>query len=403
MNGRRRDVRRREVGGQDPIDRRLGPPPSLSTPLTSPVTWLLSLLRTRSALGLAPSLTPAVVFLPLGALLGPQALGWLTPRVLGRLDIAVTIALAMLGVLVGIALGREIRTARALFVAASLESFTTIVAVALAAIYFIGATQVPISAPVVVLALALGLCASASSATSADPDVEPAAAVAARIADLDDVLPIVMAMIVFALVPAVPDARSWMLGVAPLLVGLIVGAIGWLIFERAESAAERVVFVLGALAIAGGAAAYLRISGLAVGLFAGLTWTIAPGRADRIVQDDLRMVQHPLVVLLLVTAGALWVPLAAAIWLLPPFLLFRLAGKVMGASLSAALVDVRPSDLAAYLMPPGVLAVAFALNFRQVLSAEAGDVLLSTVAVGTAAFELFAIAIVPHWRARVLA
>ena len=403
MNGRRRDVRRREVGGQDPIDRRLGPPPSLSTPLTSPVTWLLSLLRTRSALGLAPSLTPAVVFLPLGALLGPQALGWLTPRVLGRLDIAVTIALAMLGVLVGIALGREIRTARALSVAASLESFTTIVAVALAAIYFIGATQVPISAPVVVLALALGLCASASSATSADPDVEPAAAVAARIADLDDVLPIVMAMIVFALVPAVPDARSWMLGVAPLLVGLIVGAIGWLIFERAESAAERVVFVLGALAIAGGAAAYLRISGLAVGLFAGLTWTIAPGRADRIVQDDLRMVQHPLVVLLLVTAGALWVPLAAAIWLLPPFLLFRLAGKVMGASLSAALVDVRPSDLAAYLMPPGVLAVAFALNFRQVLSAEAGDVLLSTVAVGTAAFELFAIAIVPHWRARVLA
>jgi hypothetical protein len=251
------------------------------------------------------------------------------------------------------------------------------------------------------VALALGLCASASSATSADPDVEPAAAVAARIADLDDVLPIVVAMVVFALVPAMPDGRSWMLGVAPLLVGLIVGAIGWLIFERAESAAERVVFVLGALAIAGGAAAYLRISGLAVGLFAGLAWTIAPGRADQIVQDDLRMVQHPLVVLLLVTAGALWVPSAAAIWLLPPFLLFRLAGKVMGATLSAQIVDVRPSDLAAYLMPPGVLAVAFALNFRQVLSAEAGDVLLSTVAVGTAAFELFAIAVVPHWRARV--
>jgi hypothetical protein len=307
----------------------------------------------------------------------------------------------MLGVLVGIALGREIRTARTLFVAASLERFTTIVAVAGAALYFIGATGVPIAAPAMVVALALGLCASASSATSADPDVEPAAAVAARIADLDDVLPIVVAMVVFALVPAMPDGRSWMLGVAPLLVGLIVGAIGWLIFERAESAAERVVFVLGALAIAGGAAAYLRISGLAVGLFAGLAWTIAPGRADQIVQDDLRMVQHPLVVLLLVTAGALWVPSAAAIWLLPPFLLFRLAGKVMGATLSAQIVDVRPSDLAAYLMPPGVLAVAFALNFRQVLSAEAGDVLLSTVAVGTAAFELFAIAVVPHWRARV--
>ena len=66
--------------------------------------------------------------------------------------------------------------------------------------------------------------------------------------------------------------------------------------------------MLGALALAGGAAAYLRVSPLAVGLVAGVFWTVAPGRADRIVQDDLRKVQHPLVVLLLVTAGALWVP-----------------------------------------------------------------------------------------------
>jgi len=46
------------------------------------------------------------------------------------------------------------------------------------------------------------------------------------------------------------------------------------------------------------------------------------------------------------------------------------------------------------------LAVAFALNFRQVLPQAVGDVLLSTVALGTAAFELFALAVVPHWRRR---
>jgi hypothetical protein len=28
----------------------------------------------------------------------------------------------------------------------------------------------------------------------------------------------------------------------------------------------------------------------------------------------------------------------------------------------------------------------------------AGEILLSTVAMGTAAFELFALAVVPHWR-----
>ena len=47
---------------------------------------------------------------------------------------------------------------------------------------------------------------------------------------------------------------------------------------------------------------------------------------------------------------------------------------------------------------PRVLAVAFALNFRQMLPSAAGEVLLSTVTTGTALFELFALAIVPHWR-----
>ena len=50
-----------------------------------------------------------------------------------------------------------------------------------------------------------------------------------------------------------------------------------------------------------------------VGLAAGVFWTLAPGRADRIVQDDLKKVQHPLVVLLLLIAGARWAPSLAAV------------------------------------------------------------------------------------------
>ena len=389
-----RHIRRRELGGPDPLDQRLG------APQPSPLTWLLSLLRTRSALGLAPSLTPAVIFLPLGVLLGPRALDWLSLRMLAHLDVVVTIALAVLGVLVGIALGREFRTATRLFIAASLESLITIVMVTAASAYFIIETSVPValSGGVLGLALALGLCASASSATSADPDSEAAASVATRVADLDDVVPIVLAMIVFALLPTTSPHPPWLLMIAPVVAGLAVGAIGWLLFERADTGPERVVFVIGALAMAGGAAAYLRLSPLVVGLIAGLFWTVAPGRADRIVEDDLKKVQHPLVVLLLVTAGAMWTPSSAGLFLLAPYLLVRLAGKVMGAWVSSRLVEVSAADLAAFLMPPGVLAVAFALNFRQILPAPAGDTLLSAVAVGTAAFELFALAVVPHWR-----
>jgi hypothetical protein len=388
-----RDIRRRELGGPDPLDRRLG----VEAP--SSITWLLSLLRTRSALGFAPSLTPAVIYLPLGALFGPGALGLISPTLLEHLDLPVTIAIAVLGVLVGIALGREVRTAWALLLAASFESIVTIVAVAGATAYFVRETGVPVEAPLVSFALALGLCASASSATSADPDTEPVAGVATRVADLDDVLPILLVMIAFALPPlARGDVRIFL--IAPVGIGLTVGVIGWLLFERAQSGAERAVYVLGALALAGGAAAYVGVSPLAVGLIAGLCWTLLRGRADRIVQEDLRKVQHPLVVLLLVTAGALWTPSIAAMWLLAPYLLFRLAGKVAGAWVSARLVDARASDLAAFLMSPGVLAVALALNYRQVLPPVAGEILLSVVAVGTAAFELFALAVVPHWRRR---
>jgi hypothetical protein len=389
-----RDIRRRELGGPDPLDRRLG------VPAQTPLTWLRTLLFTRSALGLSPSLTPAVVFLPVGFLLGPRGLGLLSPTVLSRLDLAVTIALAVLGVLVGIALGREIRSATRLFLAASLESLVTIAAVTGATIYFARETELPLGAPLAVFALALGLCASASSATSADPDSEPSAEVATRVADLDDVVPIVVATIGFGFLTPAPDGDTLLRVLAPVVAGLAVGAVGWLLFERAESGAERAVFLLGALALAGGSAAVLRVSPLAVGLVAGLCWTIAPGRADRIVQDDVGKVQHPLVVLLLVTAGALWTPSAVGIWLLAPYLLFRLAGKVAGAWVSARIVDVSAGDLAAFLVPPGVLAVAFALNFRQLLPPDAGDTLLSAVVIGTAAFDLFALAVVPHWRRR---
>lgn len=387
-----RDIRRREIGGPDPLDRRL----EVQAP--SPLRWLVPLLRTRSALGMAPSLTPAIIFLPLGVLLGPQALGLLSPGVLDHLDLAVTIALAVLGVFVGVALGREIPAAWRLFLAASLESAVTIAAVAVASAYFILRTGLPIEASLVGFVLALGLCASASSATSADPDAEPAAGVATRVADLDDVLPIALTMVVFALQPALADRTIWVPVLAPILAGLAVGGIGWLIFDRAESRAERSVFVLGALALAGGAAVSLHVSPLAVGLVAGLVWTLAPGGADRVVQGDLNRVQHPLVVLLLVTAGARWEPSLVALWLLAPFVLFRLAGKVVGAWISSRVVDVRAGDFAAYLMSPGVLAVALALNFRLVLPPVAGEVLLSVTAVGTAAFELFALAVVPPWR-----
>ena len=384
-------VRRRELGGPDPLDRTLRRTPSA-------VDWLVTLLRTRSALGLAPSLTPAIVYLPIGFLLGPSVLGVLSDSLLGHLDVAIAMALTLLGAFVGIGVAREMRTAVRLLVAASIESAATVALVTAGTMYLVSRTGVPLTGPLVAVALAFGLGASASSATSADPRSEPAAAVATRVADLDDVLPILVCTIAFVLL-APPGASVWRLALAPVAIGLGAGGLGWLLFERAESTADRVVFVLGVLALAGGGAAYASVSALEVGLIAGVVWTVSPGRADRIVQDDLAKLQHPLVVLLLLVAGALFRPSAAVAWLLAPFLLMRLAGKILGAGAAVRVLgDVRTSDMTAFLLPPGVLGVALALNFRQVLDAGTAGVLVSTVAFGTAAFELFALAVMPVWR-----
>ena len=156
------------------------------------------------------------------------------------------------------------------------------------------------------------------------------------------------------------------------------------------------MFVLGTLGLAGGAAAHLRVSPLEAGLIAGLCWTLFP---DAIASRRLIWAKSSIrwwccCCSRLARCGGR----ARSRLLLAPYLLFRLAGKVGGAWASASLADVGRPTWLAYLMPPGVLAIAFGAQLPSVTPVAAGDTLLSTVAAGTAAFELFALAVLPRWR-----
>ena len=64
--------------------------------------------------------------------------------------------------------------------------------------------------------------------------------------------------------------------------------------------------------LVGGLADYLSLSALTSGLVAGLFWQRAGGPAAESLRRDLGYLQHPLVVLLLVTAGARTVSLGDA-------------------------------------------------------------------------------------------
>jgi hypothetical protein len=353
-------------------------------------------MRVRAALGLRPITAPALLFVPLGLVLGPHFAGVLTPEVLAYLDTVVSIALAALGVFVGLAMDVRGRMDRQLFAAASAEAMITVIVVSASLLLLIDSWGMPVDPAASIVAVALGVCASASSAGGAETFDNPAQNEAARIADLDDVLPIILGGVVLAAVRETEASRVFLMTGATCLIGLAIGVAGWLLFEAAQSTAERGVFVLGTVMLIGGSAAYLGLSPLLAGMAAGMFWTYSPGRADQIIRSDLEKIQHPLVVLLLLTACASIEFTRPAIWMIAPFVLFRFGGKLTGGFLASRFTShVAPASLGGYLIPQGVLGIAFALNFSQVTGTPTGQAVVAAAAIGSLASEVLALVAQP--------
>jgi hypothetical protein len=383
----------RETGSLDPIDaglRASAPPGRLRA--------VDLLLRTRAALGLEPLAAPALVFVPLGMALGPHALGIVTPSLIGRMEPVIAVALATLGVFVGMALDVRTRGRRRLFLAASVESVITMAVLGATMTFLLQRWALPTDTGLTLVAWMLAVAAAVSAAGVPGDGAAPVERVATSVADLDDAGALVAGAFVTAAIASPSAGETLRIVLFTALVGLLAGIAGWLLFERARSEAERGVFVLGSLALLGGAADYMQCSPLLAGMVAGLSWTLLPGRADRIVRGDVGRFQHPLVLLLLVSAGALIHVTALAVWLLAPFVVFRLAGKVIGAWAAARLLPVTAGDLAAYLVPPGLLGIALAINFLQVSATPTALAVATAVALGTLASEAVAFVAVPDTR-----
>jgi hypothetical protein len=87
-------------------------------------------------------------------------------------------------------------------------------------------------------------------------------------------------------------------------ISIIVAFATWLLIGQTDSAREQRVFVIGALLLLGGAAAYLSLSALFTGVLAGAVWNAAGNLAKARIVSDLDYLQHPLLVLVLLVAGA---------------------------------------------------------------------------------------------------
>lgn len=345
----------------------------------------------RLALGLEATPRAGWVLLVFAMALGPHGLRVISDSALASLDPAVTTALAALGVIVGLDVRlRRSRDGR-LLVAASAEAGVVLATVTMGMLVMYPRSE----APSWLSALLLGICAAPSSTAGASAE-HPGTAPAARVGDLDDVLPIVAGGIALAAMRHNTAAAVPALLAQSVAIAIVIAAAAGLLITRTSSESEQRVFALGALLLLGGAAAYLSVSALFAGLVAGLCWNgFGFGARDQLVRD-IRHLQHPLIVLLLIAAGArleLSIELAGPI---AAYVALRTAGKLAGGWLGRSLAAAAlPRDLGLSFLGPGLVGIAFALD-AHAGGAPGSATLLAVVLMGSLASELASQAI--RWR-----
>ena len=89
-----------------------------------------------------------------------------------------------------------------------------------------------------------------------------------------------------------------------LAVALPVAFAGWLLVGQADSDREQQVFAIGSLLLIGGSAVYASLSAVFAGLLAGMVWSIGGGLAKARIAKHLDYFQHPVFVVMLLSAGA---------------------------------------------------------------------------------------------------
>lgn len=337
----------------------------------------------RPALGARPSAAPATMFLLTGAALGPNGLNVLSSSVITHSQALVWVGLAVTGIFVGLGLAsRSATPQRNLLIAASMAALATI-GIMTGGFYLLASiSALPLAGPLAAGSMLVALCASVSAAVPTSTASSPALLHASRLADIDD-LPLLAGGVV--VIAALTGEAAALRVLATVTAGAAIGVAGWLLFSRATDT-ERGLFVTGAVLMLAGIGAYLGTSPLLCGGAAAVVWSRAPGSTDRITAQDLRALQHPLVALILMFAGAAVDVTLVAVWAAALILVLRLTTKLLVSVVIGRLEGISASLLAAILLQPGVLGVALALNAWLLLGDDYRWV-LSAVSMATVASE----------------
>jgi Kef-type K+ transport system membrane component KefB len=185
------------------------------------------------------------------------------------------------------------------------------------------------------------------------------------------------------------SAAYWFLGA--ILLGVVLGGCFTLFVGQERATSRLFLATVGTVTFGAGIGAELGVSPLFVNLVAGATVAFSSSHHAEL-RAQLNRLHHPTAVLLLVLAGALWIPPAEpTLWLFPVvYLACRwIARKTLPSFFTWLLTPIEPTRVGVGLLRQGTLAVAVALDFALRAPEHAGLV-LTTGITGALAFDVLA-------------
>lgn len=348
----------------------------------------------RQLLDWSSTSAPVALLLLSGIALGPRGINLLSVDTLSVLAAAVPVALAALGVLVGLSLGFGRSSDRRALSAAATDAVLTllVVSLGLGVLAFSWSGQLG-RADIVVLAGA-GICAASSLTLPTGNWLEPRST-GTRHLELEVLAPILLGGLVLAWVRTGTTIEGVMAIGAATVLTCAVATAAWLLMTLASSDTEKGVLTIAALLLVGGVSDALSTSALFVGVVAGLLWRYAGRRPLETIARDVLFIQHPLLVVVLLAAGANASLSRASLVFGAAYVVLRVFGRLLGGAAATRVSGAAtPAGLGLHLLPPGVFGVAFALNALGVVGGDAST-LLGTVVLGTIGSELVAFRLAP--------
>jgi len=172
-----------------------------------------------------------------------------------------------------------------------------------------------------------------------------------------------------------PSLWAWV----TVLLGAALGFLFSLFLAGDESDNSRFLALVGIIAFASGGAYFLELSPLAVNLSMGFV-LVNFARGGHLLHSTLESTERPMTIVLMIFAGALWVPtdLEVTLVALAGFLVLRTTGKWLASVIAGWGTSLR-KDLFRGLLAHGDVTLAMAVSFRLVYRDGPADIAYSVV------------------------